>query len=80
MAPIPRRDERTASAFLPPRGETARLLATLWESLLGLDRVGHTDDFFALGGHSLMAAQLISRVREIFGVDVVTPFMSHQSM
>src|SRR4029078_5462501 len=35
-----------------------------------VDRVGVHDDFFALGGHSLIATQLISRGRERFGVDI----------
>jgi len=38
--------------------------------VLGVDRVGADDDFFALGGHSLMAVRLISRIREAFGVEV----------
>ncbi len=49
---------------------TAQMLAGIWERVLSLDRVGETDDFFALGGHSLMATQVINRVREVFDVEV----------
>ncbi|MCP2261519.1 amino acid adenylation domain-containing protein [Streptoalloteichus tenebrarius] len=44
--------------YAPPRGDTERALARLWARVLGLDRVGATDDFFALGGTSLDLARL----------------------
>ncbi|MBW8875033.1 MAG: non-ribosomal peptide synthase/polyketide synthase [Acidobacteria bacterium] len=46
------------------------LLAALWTEVLEVPEVGETDDFFALGGHSLMGIRLNSRVREVFGVDL----------
>jgi amino acid adenylation domain-containing protein len=48
----------------------AEQVAGLMASLLGLPAVGADDDFFWLGGHSLMATQLVSRVRETFGVEL----------
>ncbi len=53
-----------------PRTETEAMLARLFEEMLGIDRVGIHDDFFDLGGNSLVATQLISRVRESFEVEV----------
>jgi phthiocerol/phenolphthiocerol synthesis type-I polyketide synthase E len=50
-------------------GEVARVLAGVWSELLGVD-VGLDDDFFLLGGHSLVAARLIARVRDRFGVEM----------
>jgi len=50
-------------------GEVARVLAGVWKDLLGVE-VGPDDDFFLLGGHSLVAARLIARVRERFGVEM----------
>jgi acyl-coenzyme A synthetase/AMP-(fatty) acid ligase/acyl carrier protein len=56
--------------YVAPRTPVEETLAALWSELLGVERVGVDDHFFDLGGHSLMATQLISRVREVFGVDV----------
>lgn len=66
--PEPRRAERPA--FTPPSGGTEQALAGLWSLLLGCDRVGRDDDFFALGGQSVLAAQLIGRLRAAFGVEL----------
>ncbi|RMR60974.1 non-ribosomal peptide synthetase [Pseudomonas cichorii] len=48
-----------------PQSETEILLATLWQELLGLEKVGRHDRFFELGGHSLMAVTLIDRLRQL---------------
>jgi acyl carrier protein len=45
-------------------------LAAVLSNLLGVPRVGSDDNFFTLGGHSLMGAQLIAKVRETFGVEL----------
>ncbi len=54
----------------PPQTEAERVIAFLWEELLGISAVGVTDDFFQLGGHSLIATKFISRLRDIFQVDI----------
>jgi len=56
--------------FVAPRGETETAVARVWEEMLGVAPVGADDDFHALGGDSLLAAQLISRVRECLGVEL----------
>ena len=56
--------------FVGPRTPAEELLAQIWIDLLGVDRVSVHDSFFDLGGHSLKATQLTSRVRDAFGVDV----------
>jgi len=53
--------------FEPPQTETEKRLATLWQEVLGVERVGSGDDFFALGGHSLLAAKLFARIEKEFG-------------
>jgi amino acid adenylation domain-containing protein len=46
------------------------LLAGIWGELLGREEIGAGDDFFDLGGHSLLIGQLLARVRATFGVDL----------
>lgn len=52
-----------AEDYAPPSGETQTRLCGLWQELLGLERVGVHDDFFRLGGDSILAIQLCSRLR-----------------
>ncbi|HEX7242584.1 MAG TPA: amino acid adenylation domain-containing protein, partial [Longimicrobiaceae bacterium] len=59
-----------ATPYVAPRGETEERIAEVWQGMLEVDRVGVHDDFFTLGGHSLYATQIISRVREQFRVDL----------
>jgi amino acid adenylation domain-containing protein/non-ribosomal peptide synthase protein (TIGR01720 family) len=54
----------------PPSGPIEEFLALVWAELLGRDPVNRDDDFFASGGHSLLAARLVSRVREALGVEL----------
>jgi acyl-CoA synthetase (AMP-forming)/AMP-acid ligase II/acyl carrier protein len=53
-----------------PRTPLEKLLAGLWQELLELDHVGIHDDFFVLGGDSLMAARLLLSIHEKLNVDV----------
>ncbi|WP_145939634.1 condensation domain-containing protein, partial [Paenibacillus glacialis] len=68
--PKPEASERSERQYTAPRNETERRLAVLWQELLQTDNIGATDSFFDLGGHSLKAAALVSRVQEQFGVHV----------
>ena len=56
--------------FVTPQQGTEAQLAEIWSELLGVERVGRYDDFFELGGHSLIGTQVISRVRQVTGVDL----------
>jgi amino acid adenylation domain-containing protein len=58
------------TAYEAPRNEIERVLAGIWQGMLGIDRVGVHDSFFELGGHSLMATQLASRIRDLLGAEV----------
>lgn len=56
--------------FIAPRTPIEERLAVMLSSLLGLEQVGVTDNFFMLGGHSLLGTQLISHIRGTFGVEM----------
>jgi amino acid adenylation domain-containing protein len=58
------------SAYIAPRTDVEQRLAALWAELFGLEQVGAADAFLELGGHSLLAARLVTRIREVFGVDL----------
>jgi succinate dehydrogenase/fumarate reductase flavoprotein subunit len=45
-------------------------IASLWRDLLRVDYVGSQDNFFALGGHSLLLAQIAGRIRRNYAVDI----------
>lgn len=55
--------------FVPPRDAVDRVISLMYREILLTDEIGITDDFFASGGHSLSAMQIISRIRTIFGVE-----------
>ncbi|MGK5548498.1 condensation domain-containing protein, partial [Streptomyces sp. URMC 127] len=55
-----------------PLTATERQVAGIWSELLGRDDIRAEDDFFALGGHSLLTFQLVFRLRKAFGVDMAT--------
>ncbi|MBZ5494659.1 MAG: amino acid adenylation domain-containing protein, partial [Acidobacteriia bacterium] len=67
--PTPDFNLRTA-VYRAPRTPEEEILCEIFAQLLGMDRVGVDDDFFALGGHSLMATRLISRIRALLGADI----------
>ncbi|CAG8999283.1 MAG: Tyrocidine synthase 3 [Candidatus Celerinatantimonas neptuna] len=68
--PEPGEDAFVHAAYEAPQGDTEQQLADIWSQLLGLEKIGRNDDFFGLGGHSLMAVQLASRIRSELGRDV----------
>jgi amino acid adenylation domain-containing protein len=61
---------KAASQEAAPRTEIEKLLAGVWEEILGVERVRVHDNFFELGGHSLLATQVMSRLRTAFGVEL----------
>jgi amino acid adenylation domain-containing protein len=56
--------------LVPPRSATETAVAEVWSAVLGVQGVGVHDDFFHLGGHSLLATRVVSRLRDLFGVDI----------
>jgi amino acid adenylation domain-containing protein len=67
-APEAKRDE--AVAFVAPRDETERAIAALWCEALRVEQVGVDDNFFDLGGHSLLLVRVHGRIREALGAEI----------
>jgi thioester reductase-like protein len=65
--PAPELGERTGREYEPPQGEVEKLLAAVWQELLGVERVGREDHFFELGGHSLLALKVLARINRELG-------------
>jgi amino acid adenylation domain-containing protein len=59
-----------AAEYVAPRTSLEQTIALVWQQVLGLERIGVDDDFLMLGGDSLRAAQVVSRVSAAVGVEV----------
>jgi amino acid adenylation domain-containing protein len=59
-----------ASTYIAPRNEIEKKLTEIWKNVLGRDHIGIRDDFFQIGGHSLKAAQVLSRIYEKLEVKI----------
>lgn len=68
--PAPDRSHSMASPQVPPRNATEARLLELWREVLGTEAIGIQDNFFDLGGYSMLAVRLAFRVRETLGVDM----------
>ncbi len=60
-----------------PRDEYEEQIAAIWADVLGIEQIGMHDDFFELGGDSLLAIQLISRLRDLFHVTLSDHSLIH---
>ncbi|MGD9898611.1 MAG: amino acid adenylation domain-containing protein [Calditrichaceae bacterium] len=63
------RDDKYAA----PGNQVDELLTSAWSKILGIEKIGIHDNFFDLGGHSLTATRLASRIRDIFAVEISLP-------
>ncbi len=69
--PAPTPEDRVGGELsASPMDEGERRLAAVWSQLLGMEDIGRGENFFQVGGHSLLAGQLAARVREVFGVEL----------
>lgn len=67
--------------YLPPVTAIEQTLAAIWAEVLGVERVGLNDDFFVLGGHSLVAIRLISKLKSALAVSVsINSFFEHKTI
>jgi len=70
VLPVPEDSAYALKPYEAPQGEIEELLAGIWCELLHVERVGRHDNFFDLGGHSLLSVQLPERIRQSLGREV----------
>jgi acyl carrier protein len=58
------------TAYVPPSGELEQGLVELWSEFLGISSIGIEDNLFELGGDSLLAMQLLAKIRLAYGVEI----------
>ncbi|MCX5965817.1 MAG: phosphopantetheine-binding protein, partial [Cyanobacteria bacterium] len=70
---LPKPDSTRSDAeenYVAPQSELERTIATVWQEVLHLEKVGIHDNFFDRGGHSLLATQIISRLCQVLQIDL----------
>jgi len=79
--PAPRDGDHAREDHVPPRTDTERALCEVWQQVLGMDKVGVNDSFFALGGHSLLAMRAVTLLNNERAIELsLAEFMSHASL
>jgi len=76
--PAPQGNAYAVRRYEPPQGDLETALAAIWGEMLKLERVGRHDDFFALGGQSLLALRVLFRVNDCFQTELsVSTLLEH---
>ena len=61
---LPEPDLASGSQYEPPQGEVEEVLAQIWSEVLGVERVGRHDNFFEMGGDSILTLQVVAKARD----------------
>jgi amino acid adenylation domain-containing protein len=70
LLPAPDRGRDSDRTYVAPRTDAEERIAALWDRILQRDRVGIHDDFFEIGGHSLLAVRMLDEMEREFGVEI----------
>lgn len=68
--PVPEKTSSVSAVYTPPRTEYEGKVAAIWQDLLRNPHIGVNDNFFDLGGHSLLVVQLQNRLRQNFNREI----------
>ncbi|KAF8956659.1 hypothetical protein BGZ46_002342, partial [Entomortierella lignicola] len=68
--PAPDDNAFAHQTYEPPQGTIESAISNIWADLLGISKVGRHDDFFMIGGHSLLAMKMISWIRSVLGFEI----------
>jgi hypothetical protein len=75
--PAPDSGAFAVRGYEPPVGETEERLSRIWADVLKVERVGRRDNFFEIGGHSLLAVRLLSMTRAVFKTNLPLSTIFH---
>jgi thioesterase domain-containing protein/acyl carrier protein len=67
---LPKAELQAGALTVPPRDELEGKLQKIWQEILRTEPIGITDNFFDLGGHSLMAVRLVNEIKNLTGMEV----------
>ncbi|MEH1968906.1 amino acid adenylation domain-containing protein [Nostoc sp.] len=73
--PVPELTQISSSNIILPSTPIENLLAGIWAEVLGIEKVGIDNNFFELGGYSLIATRVISRIRQVFRVEFALRYL-----
>jgi acyl-coenzyme A synthetase/AMP-(fatty) acid ligase/acyl carrier protein len=83
--PSPKSSGASVTEYVAPRNDLDERTITIWESILNREKIGIQDNFFDLGGHSLKATRVLTKIQEEFGVRIdlknlfIAPTIEHLS-
>ena len=81
VLPLPSADrQESAATYLAPRSEFEHTIAAAWQSALKVEKVGIHDNFFDLGGHSLLMVQVHTQLREVYGQLTLIDMFRHPTV
>ncbi|HEU4323402.1 MAG TPA: amino acid adenylation domain-containing protein [Roseiflexaceae bacterium] len=78
--PLPSTDRTESATYLAPRSEFEHTIAAAWQSALKVEKVGIHDNFFDLGGHSLLMVQVHTELREVYGQLTLIDMFRHPTV
>ncbi|WP_108867379.1 non-ribosomal peptide synthetase [Aquimarina aquimarini] len=68
LLPAPDHNSSLTHNYVAPETDLEQHIASIWQEVLSIEKVGIHDNFFAIGGHSLMAVRLISRIKDVLAM------------
>jgi len=78
---VPHARPALTTDYVPPEEPLQKSMATTWQGFLGIDQIGIDDDFFALGGNSLLGAQLLSEINQTYSIRLeITDLFEHATI
>lgn len=70
LSSLSSKKENRSLSYVPPRTETEKKIAEIWEELFDMRPIGIKDEFFEIGGHSMLATKLMFKLRERLAIDI----------